>query len=170
MDHFLAQVNKLSGHGDYIDEERLDAALRQLVETESIKKATLWATGDLTQLQIASRLGGLGVVIIPHDASKNELAQADLGVTEVDFILPDSGSVGLLSSPEKPRSTSLLPRVHLAIVRSSALRRDLQQVLLESNSQQYLVFITGPSRTSDIESSPVLGAHGPNALYVWAIE
>ncbi|MGE5264061.1 MAG: LutB/LldF family L-lactate oxidation iron-sulfur protein, partial [Acidobacteriota bacterium] len=92
MDHFLAQVNKLSGHGDYIDEERLDKALRQLVETESVKKATLWATGDLTQLQIASRLGGLGVVIIPHYATKNELAQADLGVTEADFILPDSGS------------------------------------------------------------------------------
>jgi L-lactate utilization protein LutC len=170
MDHFLAQVNKLSGHGDYIGEERLDKALRQLVETESVKKATLWATGDLIQLQIASRLGALGVAMIPHDAPKEEIGQADLGITEVDFILPDSGSLGLLSSAEKPRTTSLLPRVHLAIVRSSALRRDLQQVLHESNPQQYLVFITGPSRTSDIESSPVLGAHGPKALYVWVVE
>lgn len=170
MDRFLDQVNKLAGHGDWIDKERLDVALRQLVETENIKKATLWATGDLVQLQIASRLGALGVAMIPHDAPKEEIGQADLGITEVDFILPDSGSLGLLSSAEKPRTTSLLPRVHLAIVRSSALRRDLQQVLHESNPQQYLVFITGPSRTSDIESSPVLGAHGPKALYVWAVE
>ncbi|HEX9074380.1 MAG TPA: LUD domain-containing protein, partial [Anaerolineae bacterium] len=110
------------------------------------------------------------VTIISHDSPKDELAQVDLGITEADFCLPDTGSLGLFAAPEKRRSTSLLPRVHLAIVRSSAVRQDLRQVLDEAKLQAYLVFITGPSRTSDIESSPVIGAHGPQALYVWAME
>lgn len=170
LSQLVEQVNRLAGHGEHVNAASLDAALRRLVETEGINKATLWGTDDLTRLQIASRLAALGVTIISHDAPKDELAQVDLGITEADFCLPDTGSLGLLASPEKRRAISLLPRVHLAIVRSSALRPDLQQVLDECKSQQYLVFITGPSRTSDIESKPVIGAHGPQALYIWAME
>jgi L-lactate utilization protein LutC len=170
LNELLEQVNRLAGHGEHVNAASLDAALRRLVETEGIKKATLWATDDLTRFQIAARLSALGVTIISHDAPQDEFAQVDLGITEADYCLPDTGSLGLLASPEKRRAISLLPRVHLAIVRSSALRPDLQQVLDECKSEQYLVFVTGPSRTSDIESKPVIGAHGPEALYVWAME
>ena len=61
----------------------------------------------------------------------------------------------------------LLPRVHLAIVRPEMLRADMHQVFAEAKDSHYLVFITGPSRTADIELTVTLGVHGPKNLYVW---
>ena len=84
-------------------------------------------------------------------------------------MLPETGTIGLLSSTEKPRAVSLLPRVHLAIVTPAALRADMHQVFAEAKSSNYLVFITGPSRTADIELNVTLGVHGPRNLYVWMI-
>ena len=129
----------------------------------------MWSTERLAELGIADSLRELGVEIIPGTADKHALAQADLGVTEADFALPETGTLGLLSSPEKPRSVSLLPRVHLAIVHPRVLRADLHQVFAEMKSQGYLILITGPSRTSDIELVVTIGVHGPQRLYVWVI-
>ncbi len=91
-------------------------------------------------------------------------------MTEADFALPETGTLGLLSSPEKPRAVSLLPRVHLALLRPQALRGDLHQVFAEARRHPYLILVTGPSRTADIELTTTLGVHGPKALYVWLIE
>ncbi len=169
LDLLFSEIEKLSGVPRRMTEEELDAALRELVEAEGVGKATLWATEGLVRWRIADRLGALGVEVIPHDAGKHTLAQADLGVTEVDFAVPETGTLGLLSSPQKPRLTSLLPRVHLALMRPVALRADLHQVFAEAKEQDYLVLISGPSRTADIEKVLTLGAHGPKALYVWAM-
>lgn len=100
---------------------------------------------------------------------KQTLATCDLGVTGVDFAIPDTGTLGLLSSAEQPRAVSLLPRVHLALLRPAALRADLHQVFAQAKAHPYLIFITGPSRTADIELTVTLGVHGPQELYVWAM-
>ena len=94
----------------------------------------------------------------------------DLGITESDYLLPETVTLVLRSSAEKPRAVSLLPRVHLAIVRPEMLRPDMHQVFAEAKDGNYLVFITGPSRTADIELTVTLGVHGPKNLYVWMME
>ncbi len=124
----------------------------------------------LRALRVAERLSALGVAVVPPGADKRALAECDLGVTEADFALPETGTLGLLSSAEKPRAVSLLPRVHLAILSSRALRPDLHPVFQEAKAHPYLVFITGPSRTADIELTVTLGVHGPQALYVWMLD
>jgi L-lactate dehydrogenase complex protein LldG len=78
--------------------------------------------------------------------------------------------VGLLSSGEKLRGVSLLPRVHLVITDPRALRSDLGQIFTEVRYSPYLVLITGPSRTSDIELTLTLGVHGPRQLVMWIIQ
>jgi L-lactate dehydrogenase complex protein LldG len=65
---------------------------------------------------------------------------------------------------------SLLPRVHLAIVRPSALRADLSQAFAEVKNDGYFVLVTGPSRTADIELTVTIGVHGPKSLHVWTVE
>ncbi|OQA23580.1 MAG: Lactate utilization protein C [Chloroflexi bacterium ADurb.Bin360] len=166
----LQEIDKVSGHTQQLTTHNLDTALGALVETENIRTATVWNTPTLQCLDIAGRLKHLGVTLVPPDAEKHTLAQCDLGVTEADFAIPDSGTLGLLSGPEKPRAVSLLPAVHLALLTPAALRPDLHQVFAEAQHHGYLILITGPSRTADIELTLTLGVHGPRELYVWIFE
>ena len=97
------------------------------------------------------------------------MALCDLGITEADYLLPETGTLVLTSSTEKPRAVSPLPRVHLAIVRPEMLLADIHQVFAEAKDGNYRVFITGPSCTADIELTVTLGVHGPKNLYVWVV-
>lgn len=167
---FLGEVKKLSGVGQQLSPTALDFAVKTLVTEQNIRKATVWETPHLRQLGITEILNSLGVDLVSPNASKHEMASCDLGVTEADYLLPETGTLVLRSSTEKPRAVSLLPRVHLAIVRLEMLRADMHQVFAEAKDSHYLVFITGPSRTADIELTVTLGVHGPKNLYVWMME
>ena len=169
-DHLLDEVRKLSGVGQKLSPADLDSALKMLVTEQNIHKATAWETPRLRNLGVTEILNSLGVELVSPNASKHELAQCDLGVTEADYLLPETGTLVLKSSFEKPRAASLLPRIHLAIVRPEMLRADLHQVFAEAKDHHYLVFITGASRTADIELTVTLGVHGPKNLYVWMLE
>jgi L-lactate dehydrogenase complex protein LldG len=106
------------------------------------------------------------VELVSPYASNREVAECDLGVTGADFGLPETGTLVLRSSSEQPRTVSLLPRVHLALIRSTCLRADLHQVFEEAKHAGYFVFVTGPSRTADIELTVTVGVHGPKTLCV----
>lgn len=166
----LREIEKAAGHTQQLSEPALDAALHTLIEAEHIHTAAIWNTPDLRRMDIAGRLARLGVTLISPNAGKHALAQCDLGVTGVDFAVPDSGTLGLLSGPEQPRAVSLLPPIHLALLTPAALRPDLHQVFAEAKNHHYLVLITGPSRTADIELTLTLGVHGPREFYVFALE
>jgi L-lactate dehydrogenase complex protein LldG len=170
VEHFLDEINKLSGVGQKISSHDIAFTLKTLVREQNIRKATVWNTPRLNQLQIANYLSSLNVELISPNADKHTLAQCDLGITEADYLLPETGTLALHSSENKPRAVSLLPRVHLAIVHPSMLRADMHQVFAEAKDKNYLVFITGPSRTADIELTVMLGVHGPKNLYVWVMD
>jgi L-lactate dehydrogenase complex protein LldG len=170
IERFLGEVRSLSGVGERLGPEGFPKALEALVSGERIRKATLWRTPLLERLGLESRLRVLGVGLVSPNADKNKLASCDLGVTEADYLLPETGTLVLRSSDEKPRLVSLLPRVHLALVAPRLLRADLHQVFTEVKGDRYLVFITGPSRTADIELTVTLGVHGPRSLYVWVLD
>lgn len=166
----IHEIQKLSGHAQLISPNQIQAALSELVQTYQVKQAVLWDTPTLRQLEMAVKLEKLGVRVVLAHADKQVLAECDLGVTEADFALPETGTLGLLSNVEQPRLVSLLPRLHLAIVKPSALRADLHQVFAEAKSHSYMILITGPSRTSDIELTPTLGVHGPRDVHVWVLD
>lgn len=167
IERFLNEIRALSGIGQRLAPDDIASALKILVSEHNIRNATLWHTPYFEQLGIENILDGLGVELVSPTASKHEMALCDLGITEADFLLPETGTLVLRSSGEKPRGVSLLPRIHLAIVRPEMLRADLHQVFAEAKDGHYLVFITGPSRTADIELTVTLGVHGPKNLYVW---
>ena len=167
---FLNEVRKLSGVARKLTPSDIDSAFKSLIIEQNIEKATAWETPYLEQLGVGEILNSLGVDVLSPRADKHEMAQCDLGITEADYLLPETGTLALRSSAEKPRPVSLLPRVHLAIVRPEMLRADMHQVFAETKDSNYLVFITGPSRTADIELTVTLGVHGPKNLYVWMID
>ena len=170
IERFLAELDALKANAGRMPPAGLDAALAALVADEKITRAVLWDTERLAHLGIAGRMRTLGVEILPHTADKATLATADLGITEADFALPETGTVGLYSSAAKPRSVSLVPRVHLAIISPAVFCADLHQVFARAKAANYLVLVTGPSRTSDIELILTIGVHGPKAYYAWVVE
>jgi L-lactate dehydrogenase complex protein LldG len=169
-EHFLDEVRKLSGIAQRLSPHGMAAALKSLVAEQNIRKATLWRTPLFEQLGLESTLRSLGVDIVSPSADKHAMALCDLGITEADYLLPETGTLVLRSSADQPRAVSLLPRIHLAIVRKEMLRADLHQVFAEAKNSHYLVFITGPSRTADIELTVTLGVHGPKNLFIWMLE
>jgi L-lactate dehydrogenase complex protein LldG len=168
IDLLLAEIGRLSGKAQRITgHEELHAALGDLVRSERVNKVTLWHTRELAELGLEGEFASLGVEIVPPDADKHILAGCDLGVTGADAALPETGTLVLRGSNEHSQMVSLLPRIHLAIVSRSALRPDLNPVLDEVKGDRRVHFVSGPSRTTDIEKTLAIGVHGPKALYVW---
>jgi L-lactate dehydrogenase complex protein LldG len=104
------------------------------------------------------------------------LARADIGLSGADYAIAETGTLALSALPGQMRGVSLLPPVHVAVVRPSQIvasmadclamlqdegREDLQERLTSCVS-----FITGPSRTGDIELSLTVGVHGPGELHL----
>jgi len=169
MQMLFNEITRLGGVAQHVPADELTRALEQLVRQQQIRRATCWNTPELAALNLPARLTQLGVQLVSPHADPRTLAECDLGVTGVDWALPETGTLVLCSSADKPRAVSLLPRVHLAFISPNALRADLDSVLDEVKGERYWVFITGPSRTADIELTVTIGVHGPKALYVWSI-
>ena len=97
-----------------------------------------------------------------------------VSVTPCFAAVAETGSVVLLSSPESPTSLNFLPDDHIVIVHVEQLVRNIEDVwsrLLNNpgGMPRKVNFITGPSRTADIEQTIQLGAHGPRRLHVMLI-
>ena len=171
IEQLFTEIGKLTGITRRLpSRDELRSALADLVNAEQVKKATLWTTPELQVLNVAGTLTALGVEIVSPQADTRLVAECELGVTGVDAALPETGTLLLRSSPEKPRVVSLVPRVHLAILRPAALRADLHQAFAEVKTDGYCVLVTGPSRTADIELTLTIGVHGPKSLYVWLLD
>lgn len=166
----LSEIEKLGGVTRRLaDGDELQQSLQQLVVAERVQRATVWATDEMRELGVSAMLAELGVELVSPREGKSRIAECDLGVTGVDAALPETGTLALRSDANRPRAVSLVPRVHLAIVRPAALRADLHQLFAEAKQGSYLICITGPSRTADIELTVTIGVHGPKALYVWLL-
>lgn len=98
---------------------------------------------------------------------RERCAKADVGLTMVQWAVADSGSMALVASPGRPRSVSLLPSVHLAVLPQGNILGRMGEVFEKVGSlPSNLQFITGPSRTADIENDSTIGVHGPAAVHV----
>jgi L-lactate dehydrogenase complex protein LldG len=108
---------------------------------------------------------------VGNDAGRN-LQEFDLGITGCSCLIARTGTVMLTSQSGHGRVLSVLPHAHLVIARRSQLVPDLKDAYewlrKESapNNPSMVTFITGPSRTADIEKILVLGAHGPKRLAI----
>jgi L-lactate dehydrogenase complex protein LldG len=86
--------------------------------------------------------------------------------------IAESGSLLLVSGEARPLSASLLPDIHIAILRASDLVQTLTEALArpELRSASAAVIVTGPSRTGDIEMTLSIGVHGPKEVHVFLID
>jgi L-lactate dehydrogenase complex protein LldG len=120
--------------------------------------------------ELAAPLGAGAEILI--NASKEALFECDLGITGAQFGAAETGTLVLESDREFHRLTSLIPPVHVCVLEAKNIRQTLGEVLelLEKDISRTITFITGPSRTSDIELTLAIGVHGPAQLFVILID
>lgn len=93
-----------------------------------------------------------------------------VGVTNAVCGLADTGSVLIADGAGDPLQGSLLPEVHVAILKASDIVPSLPDAMGRVKDVRAAVFISGPSRTADIEMTLTIGVHGPKELHVFIIE
>ena len=102
--------------------------------------------------------------------SIKDLFNLDVGITYAQAGIAETGTLVLDSSVERNRLVSLVPPVHIAILDAARIYATLGETLalLQSNDElsPAITFITGPSRTGDIELTLTVGVHGPQELHV----
>jgi len=97
-----------------------------------------------------------------------------VGITGVFCAVAETGTLLLHSSPQTPASLSLLPETHIALLPVSRLVATMEDAFARVRAEacgdgclpRALNFISGPSRTGDIEQTIVLGAHGPCRVHI----
>ena len=90
---------------------------------------------DLLDLPVAARLLGLEVHVVdalPAASQKDVFFQADVGISGVANAIAETGTLVMATRPEDPRSLSLLPPVHIAVVAKSQLLPDLFDLFANS--------------------------------------
>lgn len=136
----------------------------------------LAAHGLGTTAVISPDLAGLAWAEAGLTIAARGAVDADrVGVTGCFCAIAETGTVMLLSSAQTPASVSLLPETHVVLVPATRMVATMEEafalVRLERGELPRAVnFISGPSRTGDIEQTIVLGAHGPCRVHLIVIE
>jgi L-lactate dehydrogenase complex protein LldG len=154
------------------DANGLTAELRALRDTEKWQRVATHK-GPLAQTHAAGL--GLPTLVTSDGYDKHELEKCDVGISECDALIAQTGTVLVTSKTAGGRALSCLPPHHVVIARREQLVPDLPAAfaLLKqrhgANYPSMISFITGPSRTGDIERILVLGAHGPKQLTIFCL-
>jgi L-lactate dehydrogenase complex protein LldG len=165
---FCAEVERVKGQVMRVaDEAAARAAVVQLLHDRGVARATWWDDAHVPLADLSAFLDGIGITRVSGDNAMVETAQA--GITGCDAAIAATGTIVLTSGPGRSRMASLLPPLHIAIVRESQLIPRLEDWVATQyadglrtlRAASNITLITGCSRTADIEMSPVFGVHGP---------
>jgi L-lactate dehydrogenase complex protein LldG len=128
-----------------------------------------FASSDRFELVAAFKKAGIALV---QDDLRQGAATAVVGVTGANFAFAATGTVVLESTAEEIRLATTLPEHHVVLLDpAKILTDDLAAVpylrtFHQNSPRNYLAYITGPSRTADIERVLTIGVHGPKRLHI----
>jgi len=185
LERFREEFERVAGVFHRVSSmDEVPGVIRRIAQERSATSVLSWHPGAFG-LDLRGSLGaeGFSVTVAPdgdpdpaaRESHREAAARAEIGVTGVDWALAETGTLVLVSGRGRPRSTSLLPATHVAVFGRERLVESLEQVgvMLEalhvdparSMSGAVINFITGPSRTADIELTLTRGVHGPKEVH-----
>jgi L-lactate dehydrogenase complex protein LldG len=109
---------------------------------------------------------------------RKHVIESYIGVTSADFCMAETASLVMRTRPGQARSVSLVPSIHIAVIHLDQIIADLKELyaLIQWEPEasgagltNCMTFISGPSKTADVEATMVHGAHGPREVYVYVI-
>lgn len=146
IDRFKESVESVAGH---------------CVVTTDVAEVLKQIIADLKAQRIASS---------EDPPNAQEIFEFDVGISNAQAGIAETGTLVLDSARERHRLVSLVPPVHIAIINASSIVETLGDALTllqkDKEISPAITFITGPSRTADIELTMAIGVHGPRELYV----
>lgn len=174
------------------DEERWSLFLSKATDLKAtVHRVSGWAEANQTLAQLRDAEGwkrvgshhgalaqplaaglGLPLTLVRAGLVPSELEGCDAGITECDALVAQTGSVLVTAASAGGRALSVLPPHHVVVARCDQLVPDLPEAFAVLKARypgrypSFISFITGPSRTGDIERILVLGAHGPKRLTI----
>lgn len=169
LDRFREALEAVKGKCLVVKDEIAAAdAVARIVERCNVRRLAV------SDSPLANRLTrGMSHVELVNDAATAELFDCDAGLTSAQWAIAETGTLVLESESERHRLASLVPPVHIAVIEARQIRQTMAEALTavrENGLSRTVTFITGPSRTSDIELTLAIGVHGPGELYVIVIE
>lgn len=182
---------ELEGVGGRVARVRHPAEAAQyvtrLAEEKGAEVVVRWQSDLLDGLEIDDALQAAGSEVHtaapPGEAEaadrrrelRDLLARADLGLSGVDAVIAETGTLMLKAQPGQMRGVSLLPPVHVAVARTDQVVATFADALrtvrqsgenMQENLTSCISFVTGPSRTGDIELKLTVGVHGPGEMHL----
>ncbi|WP_247893660.1 LutC/YkgG family protein [Azospirillum endophyticum] len=116
--------------------------------------------------------------LIPYDRPLEDLKpqlfeSIEAGLTATRGAIAETGSLILWPTAEEPRTLSLVPHIHIALLRTDALYDTFLQAMRDQGWAQAMptnvLLVSGPSKTADIEQTLAYGVHGPKRLIVLVV-
>jgi len=173
LDQFCKALDDVAGHALVVSSAREAAAtIEQIFEQHGVQRVAVSNAAIAQEVLKEVRTNAS----LTTDCRSPELFACDVGVTGAQWAVAETGTLILESRFERHRLASLVPPVHIAIIDEKSIRQTLAEVIQSIQNQgrddmsRVVTFITGPSRTSDIELTLAIGVHGPAQLYVIIIK
>ena len=181
------------------DEASVADAIIELVQQKTPewgqkKSVVSWTHPLLERLNLADALQKLNVPLFVNedkaagvqqdvslenrDRFRQQVIDSYIGLTSADFCMADTAALVMRTRPGQARSVSLVPSIHIAVIGIDQIIANLKElVALLKWDDAYqaegltncMTFISGPSKTADIEATMVHGAHGPREVYIFVI-
>ncbi len=160
---FRAEALELASTVDEVESlAAAPAAIARYLEAQHLpREAVCWEAFAALNWRAA------GIEIAVRAARETDL----VGITGAFCAVAETGTLMTLSGPQTPAAVSLLPETHVAIVEKSRIVRGMEEAwqLMRNERREpprAVSFISGPSRTADIEQTVTLGAHGPYRVHI----
>ncbi|MDP3283867.1 MAG: LUD domain-containing protein, partial [Desulfobacterales bacterium] len=169
-------------------QEIIKLACEKKPEWGDEKSIVLWKHPLIEEMNIGGFLQERDITVIfsnrpdagntGRDRLIKESAMSFIGITSADYCIAETGTLVLKTAPGNERSVSLLPSIHVAVIKLEQVIADFKELYtlldkdLKDSSEGIengMTFITGPSKTADIEATMVHGAHGPREVYIYVV-
>jgi len=181
----LAEAAGLSGWNVHraVNPENAISYITELATERGVEQIVRSEQPVFTQIPLDAALKDAGIVSVTvatddsnsREALRTAIIGSGMGITGADYAVAETGSVVILPRQGLSRLVSVVPPIHVAIVTAQDLVATLDDVFLlrrldyhrnGGEMGSYLNFITGPSRTADIEQTLVVGVHGPKEVHM----
>jgi L-lactate utilization protein LutC len=170
------EIIAAGGHAHIVpDADSAVTTVIELVRRFGARSVLLGAGAFIDTLPLESALAALGVEVrlaawLAEMEARRVFFAAEMGISGVDHVIAETGTLALETRPDQPRAASLLPPVHIAVAHRRQILPDLFDLFVgrwqEDGLPSCLSLITGPSKTGDIELKLVTGVHGPGELHL----